>query len=110
MECHKDMMERTVLRTAIESLAFLAMLGILGNSLPFALAINGLLDLRIALLWALAVNISGVTIWSRYNNKFKVLPLGAREAWFFTVTVFFGIIGVGVSLMTLSTFGAPTIS
>src|SRR5207245_1093622 len=36
------------------------------------------------------------------------LPLGNRETWFFTVSAFFGIIGVGVSLITLSSFGAST--
>jgi hypothetical protein len=40
----------------------------------------------------------------------KSLPMGSREAWFFTATVFFGIIGVGVSLITLSAFGAQTVT
>ena len=105
-------MARTVLRTAIESLAMLALIGIVGVSLPFALAINGILPLWVALLWSIVVIVVGVSVWSRYMNRFKErdLPPGEREAWFFTVSIFFGMIAVGISLVTLSSFGAQTVS
>jgi hypothetical protein len=112
MDSHCELLARTVLRTAIESLSILALIGVLGVSLPLALAINGILPLWVALVWSVVTIVGGVSIWSRYMNRFKgsYLPPGEREAWFFTVSVFFGMIGVGIALVSLSTFGAQTIS
>lgn len=101
-------MPRTVLRHSIETLVYISLTAILGVSLPFALVLNGVVSLSVGLLWSLVSIIVWVYLWGRWEKSLRLrnLPLGTRETWFFTVTVFFGIIGVGISLISLSAFGA----
>ena len=52
-------MSRTVLRVTVLTIAYLILLGLLGVSLPFALALNGGLPLSWALIWTIIVIVAG---------------------------------------------------
>jgi hypothetical protein len=84
------------------------LIALVGSSLPLSLVQAGLLPVSEGLLWLIIVTVGGALgLWLRIR-RIGYLPLGSRETWFFTVSTFFGIIGIGVSLITLSTFGAST--
>ena|SRR2546426_1618282 len=103
-------MKRTVLLATVTGFAYAVFFAVVGVSLPLALAINGILPLLDALLWCAFGLIAWLYVSRSHSKNLKNLPLGSAETWFFTITFFFGIIALGVGLLSLSTFGAQTIS
>ncbi len=102
-------MSRSVLRVTVLTTAYLILLGLLGVSLPFALALNGF-PLPLALLWTVVVVSGGAVYWWQVVRNYRNLPLGSRDSWFFTAGVLIALFAIGTGLITLSSFGAEIVT
>ncbi len=104
-------MKQTILLTSIQATAILATIGTL-VALPFALVLNGLLDVLVAAAIALIIGAAGILGWTKWHSNLRLqkMPLGERQDWYFVIGFFVTIIVAGTSLLALATYGAQTVS
>ena len=104
---------RSLLTMVLEAFGYLMLFAIFGVALPLSLLISNAIGFWEALAWLIVAIVLWEIAWLRFTKKqknLKYIPIGNPEAWFYALGIFFSIIGAGVALISVSTFGAQTIS